>query len=185
MDHFSKSSHKTFSIPLIRLLATNASANGNKSILLNPGGPGGKYDISTQTTNNVLALLASGVNYLFRAGEKINKIVGEGFHLLSFDPRGVNGSLPKASCYVSAEQRAEDIERIPWDVESQAGEMYTRAENKVKACEDTMGDYGKYINTPQTAADMNSILDAIGQEEMYYWGFSCEFLVVSVKDRGG
>lgn len=53
--------------------------------------------------------------------------------------------------------------------------MYTRAENGAKACEDTMGEHGAYINTPQTAADMNSILDAIGQEEMYYWGFSCKF----------
>jgi pimeloyl-ACP methyl ester carboxylesterase len=35
-----------------------------------------------------------------------------------------------------------------------------------------MGEHGKYINTPQTAADMNSILDAVGQEDMAYWGFS-------------
>ncbi len=55
--------------------------------------------------------------------------------------------------------------------------MYTKAENKAKACEDTTGEFGLYINTPQTAADMNSILDAIGQEKMYYWGFSCECLV--------
>jgi hypothetical protein len=42
MDHFNKSfSDKTFSIPLIRMLATNTSATGGKSILLNPGGPGG------------------------------------------------------------------------------------------------------------------------------------------------
>jgi len=38
MDHFNKVSEKTFSIPLIRMLAKNSSA---KSILLNPGGPGG------------------------------------------------------------------------------------------------------------------------------------------------
>ena len=54
--------------------------------------------------------------------------------------------------------------------------MYTNAENGAKACEDTMGEYGGYINTPQTAADMDSILDAIGQEKMYYWGFSCKLL---------
>jgi hypothetical protein len=53
--------------------------------------------------------------------------------------------------------------------------MYTRAENKAKACEDTMGEYGGYLNTPQTASDMNSILNAIGQEKMHYWGFSCQF----------
>lgn len=28
------------------------------------------------------------------------------------------------------------------------------------------------VNTPQTAADMNSILDALGQEDMIYWGLS-------------
>jgi hypothetical protein len=43
VDHFHKSSDKTFSIPLIRMLAFNASTGGNKSILLNPGGPGGKF----------------------------------------------------------------------------------------------------------------------------------------------
>ncbi|UKZ55812.1 hypothetical protein TrVGV298_009636 [Trichoderma virens] len=35
-----------------------------------------------------------------------------------------------------------------------------------------MGEHGPYMNTPQTAADMNSILDAVGQENMIYWGFS-------------
>lgn len=35
-----------------------------------------------------------------------------------------------------------------------------------------MGEHGKYVNTPQTAADMNSILDAVGQGKMVYWGFS-------------
>lgn len=104
------------------------------------------------------------------------KILGDGYNLLSFDPRGVNGSIPQAFCYVSPEQRAEEIETNPWNTEFEAGEMFTRAENKGKACSDTMGEHGAYINTPQTAADMNSILDAIGQKEMYYWGFSCKFL---------
>jgi pimeloyl-ACP methyl ester carboxylesterase len=35
-----------------------------------------------------------------------------------------------------------------------------------------MGEHGKYVNTPQTAADMNSILDAVGQQDMVFWGFS-------------
>jgi hypothetical protein len=42
---------------------------------------------------------------------------------------------------------------------------------------DTMGEYGAYVNTPQTASDMNSILDAIGQESMLYWGGSCELFL--------
>lgn len=108
----------------------------------------------------------------------MNKIIGEGFHLLSFDPRGVNGSIPRATCYETSARRAQDVYNIPWDAEFQAGEMFTGAENRGRACADTMGEHGAYINTPQTAADMNSILDAIGQEKMYYWGFSCESIFV-------
>jgi len=153
-DHFNKSSEESFSIPLIRLLAHNASASGNKHVFLNPGGPGG-----------------SGVSYLLRAGENLNKIIGEGFNLLSFGPRGVNASIPQALCYVDSKRRAEGFAGNPWDINFQAGEMFTQAENMAKACADTTVD-GAYINTPQTASDMNSILDAIEQEDMYYWGLS-------------
>ncbi|KAM7184308.1 alpha/beta-hydrolase [Naviculisporaceae sp. PSN 640] len=144
-----------FSIPLIRMLASNASATGDRHIFLNPGGPGG-----------------SGIDFLRGFGPDINRMVGEDFHLLSFDPRGVGASKPPATCYQSNADRAADFRSTPWDIEFQAGEMYTRAENKARACQDTMGEHGKYVNTPQTAADMNSILDALGQEKMYYWGFS-------------
>ena len=173
MDHFNKSSAHGFSIPLIRMLATNTSATGGKSILINPGGPGGKcLSPIWQTMANFV--IASGIAFLWRAGGDLNKIIGEGFHLVSFDPRGVNSSIPEASCYVTPAKRAEELETNPWDLEFEAGEMFTRAENGAKACADTMGELGAYINTPQTAADMNSILDAIGQEELYYWGFSCK-----------
>lgn len=104
----------------------------------------------------------------------INTVIGEDFNLLSFDPRGVNGSIPKASCYPTDALRAQSFEQIPWNVEFEAGDMFTGAENKAKACLDIMGEHGLYMNTPQTASDMNSILDALGQEKMFYWGFSCE-----------
>lgn len=93
---------------------------------------------------------------------------------MSFDPRGVGRSIPSSSCYVSSRQRAQLKQTHFPDVSFQAGEMFTRSENLAKACIDTMGEHGAYINTPQTAADMDFILDAVGQEEMYYWGLSCE-----------
>ncbi|RAL00026.1 alpha/beta-hydrolase [Aspergillus ibericus CBS 121593] len=138
MDHFRQPSKKTFSIPIIRMLAKNASASGDRHIFLNPGGPG-----------------ASGVGFLRGSASYLNRLIGEGFHLLSFDPRGVSGSIPQAVCYSSNAQRAAAFASSPWDLEFQAGEMYTRAENKAKA-----------------SSDMNSILDAIGQQKMYYWGLS-------------
>lgn len=153
MDQFSSknSGNKTFSIPLIRLRGKNATQN----VLLNPGGPGG-----------------SGLEFMFRKGEQLNAIVGEGYHLLSFDPRGINGSKPQAQCYPDKEARrslSNVRDRKP--IEDSA-EAYAWRRNFVKACPDTMGEHGNYINTPQTAADMNSILDAVGQQDMVYWGFS-------------
>ncbi|EHK97299.1 putative hydrolase [Glarea lozoyensis 74030] len=116
--------------------------------------------------------LAIGIGLIRGAGGRFNQMLGENYNLMSFDPRGVNATIPKASCYGTAEQRAEELVNLPFDLEYEAWKMYAKAENGAKACDDTMGEHGWYINTPQTAADMNSILDAIGQEKMYYWGGS-------------
>ncbi|KAF3760325.1 alpha/beta-hydrolase [Cryphonectria parasitica EP155] len=153
MDQFNatNSGDKVFTIPLIRMRGKNATQN----LLINPGGPGG-----------------SGLEFLFRRGEQLNTIVGEGFHLLSFDPRGVNHSTPQASCYPNQETRRALSQVKHSRVIEDSPEAYAFAQNFVQACADTMGEHGLYINTPQTAADMNSILDAVGQASLIYWGFS-------------
>ena len=153
MDQFDRenSGNKTFSIPLIRLRGKNATQN----LLLNPGGPGG-----------------SGIEFVYRRGEQLNAIVGEGFHLLGFDPRGVNGSRPQAACYPDGETRRKLSSLRDSKPLEDSPEIFAWTKNFVQACADTMGEHGKYINTPQTAADMNSILDAVGQSDLVYWGFS-------------
>ncbi|KAF4442452.1 hypothetical protein F53441_11738 [Fusarium austroafricanum] len=152
MDQFNPdASNKTFNVPLIRMRGKDGSPN----VLLNPGGPGG-----------------SGFEFLHRRGEQLSTIVGDGFHLVSFDPRGINSSSPRASCYPSKEARRELGSVHDADIVKDGAEVFAWTHNYVRACEDTMGEHGKYINTPQTAADMNSILDALGQKDMYYWGFS-------------
>jgi len=83
-------------------------------------------------------------------------MIGEDFHLLGFDPRGVNGSIPQAVCFPNSEQRIEMFSRESWELDFQAGDMFTSAENTARACNETMGDMGAYINTPQTAADSTS-----------------------------
>lgn len=151
LNHDDKEDSRTISIPLIRLLGRNAT----KTILLNPGGPGG-----------------SGFEFVHRRGEQLSNIVGEGYDLLSFDPRGVNGSLPRAKCFPSEAQRYEEARSRPEDIWEESGRFAAQAANLARACQDVMGEVGKYINTPQTAADMNHILDAIHQPKMLYWGFS-------------
>ncbi|KAL1860252.1 hypothetical protein Daus18300_009306 [Diaporthe australafricana] len=153
MDQFNatNSGDKVFTVPLIRLRGNSATQN----LLLNPGGPGG-----------------SGAEFIFRRGDQLHAIVGEGFHLLSFDPRGINGSSPKALCYPDSETRRDLSTPWPLRIFEDSGPGYAAASNFVRACADTMGEHGLYLNTPQTAADMNSILDAVGQKDMVYWGFS-------------
>jgi pimeloyl-ACP methyl ester carboxylesterase len=146
-------STKNFSIPLIRLRGKNATQN----LLFNPGGPGG-----------------SGIAFMFQRGEQLSTIVGDGFHLVLFDPRGINGSQPNGRCYVDGTSRRKLAPRRPavWDVEKDIASAFAWSQNFGRACVDVMGEHGKYLNTPQTAADMNTILDALGQEYMVYWGFS-------------
>lgn len=153
MDQFDaeNSGDKTFFIPLIRL---RGGENATQNLLVNPGGPGG-----------------SGTEFIFRRGKQLSEIVGDGFHILSFDPRGINASTPMASCFPTKEARKERSDLRDYELVHDSPEVYAWAHNFVKACADTMDEHGAYINTPQTAADMNSILDSVGQEDMIYWGF--------------
>ncbi|RFU79005.1 hypothetical protein TARUN_3236 [Trichoderma arundinaceum] len=161
MDQFNKenSGNKTFDLSLIRIRGNNTRA-GSKNILYNPGGPG-----------------ASGVGSFYSLGPELISIVGENFNIIAFDPRGINGSTPLGSCYANENIRM-GMSNIPLDnLVTDAPFMGSWAPNFAKSCAQISGEHGKYINTPQVAADMNSILDAIGQEDMWYWGQSYGTLI--------
>lgn len=129
IDHFGLDSaglrvgeEQVFTIPLIRMRAKNATQN----LVVNPGGPGG-----------------SGVGFVHAIGEELNTILGEGFHILSFDPRGVNGSRPKAECYPDQATRRAHTQPRSGKL-SRSGEMYAWNKNFARACYDTMGEHAKY-----------------------------------------
>ncbi|KAL7787451.1 Alpha/Beta hydrolase protein [Trichoderma ceciliae] len=161
MDQFNReiSGNKTFDLSLIRIRGNDTTA-GSKNILYNPGGPG-----------------ASGVGSFYSIAPDLISIIGEGFNIISFDPRGINGSTPLASCFATESIRT-GMSDIPLDnLVTDAPFMGGWAPNFAKSCAQNSGEHGKYINTPQVAADMNSILDAIGQEDMWYWGQSYGTLI--------
>ncbi|KAJ3493653.1 hypothetical protein NLG97_g4598 [Lecanicillium saksenae] len=153
MDQFNKtnSGDKTFQIPLIRMRGKNAT----KNLLVNPGGPG-----------------VGGLDFVRGGGPKLSKIVGEDFHIVGFDPRGVASSTPQATCYVDDESREKLKPRRVSDLIKDSPYMYAWTTNYVRSCRENAPEQFKYVNTPQTAADMNSIIDALGQKNMLYWGIS-------------
>jgi pimeloyl-ACP methyl ester carboxylesterase len=156
IDQFNEtnSGDKTFNLSVARLRGNNTNGD-SKNIFYNPGGPG-----------------ASAVGYLFEVGSQLISIVGEDFNIIAIDPRGINGSTPIGSCYATEDVRAA-MNNVPMnDLVTDAPFFGSWAPNFAKSCAQTSGEYGNYINTPQVAADMNSVLDAIGQEDMWYWGQS-------------
>lgn len=129
MNHFApanssnpKENEKVFTIPLIRMRAKNATQN----LIINPGGPGG-----------------SGVQFVYAIGDELNTILDEGYHILSFDPRGVNGSKPRAECYPDeATRRSHSMPRS--GKLSDTGAMYAWNKNLARACYDIMGEHAEY-----------------------------------------
>lgn len=153
MDHFnaSRSGNHTFSVPLVRL---RGGDNATHNVLLNPGGPGG-----------------SGIDFVKRKGAQLRTALGDDFHLVSFDPRGIGASRPQAVCFPDAKTRRTHQPRLD-AVDEHDITHWNEIGAWTHACQDHLGAHAAFVNTPQTAADMNSILDALGQDGLYYMGYS-------------
>lgn len=152
IDHFHADSqpHLSFDLPLIRLRGDD----GSRNLFVSPGGPG-----------------VSGVDFLHNRGELFVHIIGSGFHVVAFDARGINGARPAALCYATRADQAR-LSTSPIKSIEQSVEGFEWTKGFVKSCQDTTGEHGAYINTPQIAADMNIILQAFGQDEIHFWGIS-------------
>ncbi|TFK35059.1 TAP-like protein-domain-containing protein [Crucibulum laeve] len=128
-------------------------------VLLNPGGPGG-----------------SGVNFLVGSGDMIGTILGPQFDIISFDPRGVGRSTPRASFFKSDAERALWGEDISFGLVNNSVEgvsrTWARAQIVGKLAEESDTGHLRHINTDQTARDMLTIVEAFGQKKIQYWGFS-------------
>lgn len=135
------------------------STRGTKSertIVLEPGGPG-----------------SSGTLEARLRGEKITQRMSGGrFDVLGWDPRGVNISLPSASCF------PKDAYRDRWSLytnQYREASPFPIAQLKVAdamnnatfhACWRRLGDFGRFLTTTHAARDMDRIRDALGEEEI-------------------
>ena len=125
-----------------------------RTIIIEPGGPGG-----------------SGNTFLWETAEETTTRFSDGkFDVLGWDPRGVNFSLPSAACY------PQDSHRDRWSLftmqyleESRSPQPYILdAMNNATlfACQQRLGDFGRFISTASVARDLDEIRKALGEEDV-------------------
>ncbi|KAI0134514.1 TAP-like protein-domain-containing protein [Xylariales sp. AK1849] len=123
------------------------------TIFTNPGGPGG-----------------SGVAFMLSEGDTLQKIAdgNKKYEILSWDPRGVSFTSPKADCFgdIAARDVADIQERATGPLDSSPDALrrqWARTQAYGKLCEQgaVNGSILPYSTTPSVVRDMVEILDQI------------------------
>ncbi|TID17824.1 Alpha/Beta hydrolase protein [Venturia nashicola] len=141
---------------LSRSKSCHAGEKSERTIVIEPGGPGG-----------------SGTSYAFRAAEDIStRLSGGKYDVLGWDPRGVNASLPAVSCFPYNADRDRwsllagqyrEVSASPW---AQLELADTMNDAIFKACREIHGDIARFVGTAFVARDMEEIRKALGEEEL-------------------
>lgn len=135
---------------------SSASKKSERTIVIEPGGPGG-----------------SGTSYAWRAAEAVTERLSEGkFDVLGWDPRGVNISQPAISCFPY------DADRDRWSLLWQQAREVSPSpraqlefvdayfESMFRACWERQGDLSSFVSTAFVARDLEEIRKALGEDEL-------------------
>jgi pimeloyl-ACP methyl ester carboxylesterase len=158
---------------LVPGIHTGTEKVSKSPLLINPGGPGG-----------------SGTEFAILFGRSLQQIIGEDRDIIGFDPRGVHTTTPRADCFSFPDNPGlrpptyddenfvrGDYHRFLWEqisgreigiVNSSSvalQKLDLRARGMAELCQRKDKLYGedsilKYVNTPNVARDMLSIIDA-------------------------
>jgi len=134
-------------ITVSRLRATGPQRQG--VIVYNPGGPG-----------------SSG---LYKA-DILPASVRAAYDYIGFDPRGVEASSP-VSCVDGQFFASPAADPNPVSVADKA-RIRTRAQQYARGCASRGGAELPYLNTPNTARDIDEIRKALGERQINYYGSS-------------
>ncbi|CAK7567185.1 MAG: hypothetical protein SEPTF4163_005147 [Sporothrix epigloea] len=133
------------------------SAKSERTIIIEPGGPGG-----------------SGTAYAWHGAEAISmRLSGGNFDVLGWDPRGVNTTQPAASCFpYNADRdrwwqlahRYRAVAAADTAGQLQVADAYF--ESMFAGCENVLGDLGRFLGTGLVARDLDAIRAALGEPEL-------------------
>ncbi|MDO8364214.1 MAG: alpha/beta hydrolase [Actinomycetota bacterium] len=142
----------TIDLFVARHLADPAQRIG--SLLVNPGGPGfGGKDFAIQ------AEAVYGDELLAK------------FDIIGWDPRGTGFSVPSIDCIDDYDYFYASSDITPDDTEERQ-HIVDVAEEFAASCVERNAEIIQYIGTNNTARDMNAIREALGEQEISYFGFS-------------
>ena len=143
----------TITLPLTRHLAQDPGERIG-TLLVNPGGPG------------VGALFLAEFAEQIYADDLLDR-----FDILAWDPRGVGGSDPHVDCVDDLDPYF-SLDPTP-DDEAERAALESTGREFGEACAANTGELLlANISTRDTAIDMDLIRQALGEEEISYFGFS-------------
>jgi pimeloyl-ACP methyl ester carboxylesterase len=162
LDYRNESDPRTIAIAVIKLPATVADDDASfaGSVFMNPGGPGG-----------------SGVDVLLRDGKYLRKVLDKPgrrhYEMVSFDPRGISNSWPRANCFPDdiLGRDAALLERRGYGPLNDRALPYVLALQRGigQRCQDADesgvngGQILGYMATPNVARDMVHMVDKIAE----------------------
>ncbi|KAI0372414.1 hypothetical protein BV20DRAFT_1050746 [Pilatotrama ljubarskyi] len=171
LDYFNASAGIA-KIALGRYKATSPSRKG--SVFLNPGGPGG-----------------AGKSLATISGPSFQRLVGEEYDMIGFDPRGIGETEPKTQCFPSPEAHAAFIANTVLERGYDVGPNLTDPLNRnhlvqlqrdadslwqtqFEICAQTMGERLKYMGTSTVARDIDFITTLLDGEDalINFYGLS-------------
>ncbi|WP_432065517.1 alpha/beta hydrolase [Streptomyces sp. C10-9-1] len=159
MDYSAPGDGRTFTLPLIRVTATDEDRRIG-SLVFNPGGPG----------ESGVALLQGG------GAASFTERIRARFDIVGFDPRGVAGSEPAVDCGPEDEAYAEEADTGPQPLhpatEEQRRTALDTAGSTVAACKKHSGSILPHVGTADAARDMDVLRAALGDDRLSYLGWS-------------
>lgn len=148
---YGDASRGVFSLKLVMHPAQESSRIG--SMLVNPGGPG--YGGS---------FLAEDAESYF--GERLVK----SFDIVGWDPRGTGDSTPAVDCVDSYDEYFA-VDPTP-ENDRERAVLVDTSERLAAACDARSGRILQWISTNNSARDMDTIREALGEDTITYFGFS-------------